>query len=114
MEICPYPTLDEINPITIELPDEDEIVGTTEKNQTMLSLLNSTPLEYFVTIPIGNKAQVSIYDINGREVFKKIISSNNQSINLDNLIQIQFGIYIAKIQLENGDLITQKLIVHSK
>lgn len=112
MDLCPNAILADVNPITIELPDEEEMVGPTEKNRIQLSLSKSTPLEFFVTIPNGNTAQVCVFDINGKEVFKQVISTNNQSINLDNLVQ--FGIYFAKIQLENGNFITEKLVVNSK
>ena len=53
--------------------------------------------------------KISIYTLQGREIFSEIYSSNNVQIDVSS---INAGIYLIHITKENGEIYTAKLIIN--
>lgn len=90
---------------------------TLNTDDIELNLFNISPNpfkdEITIAIPqkyAGDEFKVSIYDLNGREVYNKT-SARNTSINLSGLNSLEHAVYIIKIlNINNGNTFNKQLI----
>ena len=114
-----------INPGATEIPqngiDEDcdgmdeTTLGTTDFINGEINI-NPNPFNSVININLSNKFNnekltISIYDLNGRKVYKKIATPINGSITINGLDELEQAPYFLRISNSNNSAIhTQKLI----
>ncbi len=104
--------------------DEDEIalnditanftIGTTNallQNIADFSIFpNPSSGEFQIKLPETTRVEkIDIYSVAGMHLFGKEITSTNSAIKL-NIKQPQ-GVYIVKVTMENGEILTNRLII---
>jgi len=101
---------DDCNPATPDIP-----LGIDEFNLEALKIFPN-PFNHSITIqlPIGfenDSFDVGLFDLNGRRIYQKSISSSNRVINIDDLSVLQQGLYFIKItDKEENKSVVRELI----
>jgi len=99
----------------LEMVDKDgsktysEVRQLAIDNKQMAINIYPNPAKDFVTIECKGAKELLIIDYLGKEVYRKKIIKNQESIM--NVQRFSKGIYIVKVMLNNGDVKTEKLLV---
>ncbi|MES2574714.1 MAG: choice-of-anchor D domain-containing protein [Bacteroidota bacterium] len=88
---------------------KDKTLGTpdleTFENQVLVSSANK---QIKINSAVETIAKVAIYDISGKEIFKKD-SVNSNELMISNLVSVQ-QLVLVKVTLQNGQTVTEKII----
>jgi len=70
------------------------------------------PAQQYLNIEVTDASpnQIAVYDVNGREVFRKVISKSLNQVDLKN---IPSGMYLIKVSDVNGKTITQQRFIRN-
>lgn len=86
----------------------DILSASSEDKKEEDVVLNYSNSKFVIQLPNSKKSIFEIYDVSGKMIFSKEISSKNQTIETSNLKK---GIYIARITQENKKIFKKKIVV---
>jgi murein tripeptide amidase MpaA len=90
---------------------EEEILNVSEESQyyTISALPNPFSTEVIVSSPDGSDFDVTLYDVQGREIKGSVVSKNGNA-GFKNLDVLMTGIYFARIETAQGQQLSIQLI----